>query len=137
MDGRARESDLWANEKFIDDGKISSTIQWSIWMRLMFTEDTCVEMKRRKITVKKKVFLKQKWEKNYLGRISHPCPIIEPIVNHTQFSIFHIFSNSSGSWLHGCEDSQSSGAILRKKDKKGDEKKENLIEISILLQTFK
>lgn len=37
----------------------------------------------------------------YLGKMSDPCPIMEPMVSHVQLSRCHIFSTSSGFWLHG------------------------------------
>lgn len=49
----------------------------------------------------------------HFGRMSHPWPIIEPIVNQIQLCMFQMFSSSSASWLHGWLASQSSGAILK------------------------
>jgi len=37
----------------------------------------------------------------YFGRMSHPCPMREPIENHRQFMRLNVFSSSSGSGLQG------------------------------------
>lgn len=49
----------------------------------------------------------------HFGKMSHPWPMIEPIVSQIQLCMFQIFSSSSASWLHGWLASQSSGAILK------------------------
>jgi hypothetical protein len=49
----------------------------------------------------------------YRGKISLPCCISEPIVNHIEFINVKLFSNSSGSELHGCGFIHSPGAILK------------------------
>lgn len=41
-------------------------------------------------------------EKAYLGRISQPCRIREPMVNHKQLRSLKRFSRRSGFLLHGC-----------------------------------
>lgn len=50
--------------------------------------------------------------RTYLGSISDPCCMREPTVSHMEFFKSKLFSNSSGSGLHGCGLSHSPGAIL-------------------------
>lgn len=49
---------------------------------------------------------------SYVGRISEPCCISEPTVSQSEFLRLKLFSNSSGSAIHGCGLCHSSGAIL-------------------------
>lgn len=63
----------------------------------------------------------------HFGRISHPWPMMDPIVNQIQLCMFQIFSNSSASWLQGWLASQSSGAMLFVRE---EGKKNFIIEIS-------
>ena len=49
----------------------------------------------------------------YFGRMSHPCPMREPIENHRQFMRLNVFSSSSGSGLQGWGLSHSPGVILK------------------------
>jgi hypothetical protein len=37
----------------------------------------------------------------YFGRMSHPCPMRDPMENHRQFMRLNVFSSSSGSGLQG------------------------------------
>lgn len=41
-------------------------------------------------------------ERAYLGRMSQPCRIREPMVNHKQLRSLKRFSRRSGFLLHGC-----------------------------------
>ena len=50
---------------------------------------------------------------NYLGAISEPCCIREPMVNQKALLSVMQFSSSSGSWMQGWGLSHSSGAILK------------------------
>lgn len=58
----------------------------------------------------------------HFGRMSHPWPMMDPIVNQMQLCMFQIFSSSSASWLQGWLASQSSGAMLVVQERR--EKKE-------------
>ena len=51
--------------------------------------------------------------RTYFGSMSEPCCMIEPTVSHIEFFRSKLFSNSSGSGLHGCGLSHSPGAILQ------------------------
>lgn len=42
------------------------------------------------------------WKRAYLGRMSQPCRIREPMVNHKQLRSLKRFSRRSGFLLHGC-----------------------------------
>lgn len=49
----------------------------------------------------------------YLGKISEPCVMMEPMVSQQEFLMCQMFSNSSGDLSQGWGFSQSFGASLK------------------------